>query len=217
MDAASAISTTSITEVSSVTEASPTTGVSSTDQSPPIMEVEKPCLLLELAPELRNTIYRYALVTDPEDPVKLRPRSTLARKALLDTCTQICTEATSIFWAENSFQLCGVRERDIEEANYTLSLAGPEPCRSITRLVVPWRLEELPRVQLFVGFSREWFPEYCGTWARASAVAAMLHRNGVRFDCVVAEEPETDTEFFETHVKSAFEETFHDLNTRCVE
>ncbi len=214
-------STTSLTEVTSTSgiatstmNATSTAEATSLDRSPPIMGTEKPCLLLELAAELRNTIYRYALVTESEDPVKLRPRAALLRQSLLNACTQIRKEARPIFWAENSFLLCGVRERDIEEAGDVLSLAGPKLCCSITRLVVRWRLEDLPRVQLGIGLTLEWFLERRGTWVRASEVARMLHGGGLRFESVVAEEPEPDTDFYKTLVKSSFEETYHKLNTK---
>lgn len=59
--------------------------------------------LLNLPPELRNRIYSLALTS----PSKITPAKTghLKHPALLQTCTQIRTEATQMWFARNAFQL----------------------------------------------------------------------------------------------------------------
>ena len=61
-------------------------------------QTEKRCLLLDLPPELRNSIYRYATVSDQ---ALLRPQ----QPALVRTSRQIRQEARPIFYGENSFVL----------------------------------------------------------------------------------------------------------------
>ena len=58
----------------------------------------KPCLLLDLPPELRNSIYRYVTVSHQ---ALLRPQ----QPALIRTSQQIRQEARPIFYGENSFVL----------------------------------------------------------------------------------------------------------------
>lgn len=56
--------------------------------------------LLDLPAELRNTIYRFALV----DYQRITLHSTTTMEPpLLSTCHQIRNEASSIYWAENTF------------------------------------------------------------------------------------------------------------------
>lgn len=68
----------------------------------PVSDDSKALLLDKLSGELRNHIWRHVLVSD--EPVlvnKEQPHS----PSLLRTCTQIRTEATSIFFNENTFLL----------------------------------------------------------------------------------------------------------------
>lgn len=61
----------------------------------------KQCHLLELAAELRNRIYEYALVED--DDVEIRPE-TFAQPGLLLTCRKIRAEALPIYFLDNVFK-----------------------------------------------------------------------------------------------------------------
>jgi len=64
------------------------------------VEDEQPCYLLELSAELRNTIYRLALVS--EDPIELEDADIPPMDPpLLKTCRQIRSEARGIFYKEN--------------------------------------------------------------------------------------------------------------------
>lgn len=81
--------------------------------------------LLELPPELRNSIYRYVLVFEAN--IEIPDLGKLGRPALLKTCQQITGEATSIYYAENNFH-----------AYATDNLAGV--VRWASHLTVPARL-----------------------------------------------------------------------------
>lgn len=60
--------------------------------------------LLKLPPELRNSIYRYALV-EPSSPYIKIPAGALPppQPGLLQTCTQVRRDATEIYYKENWF------------------------------------------------------------------------------------------------------------------
>lgn len=58
--------------------------------------------LLGIPPELRNHIYRYALVQDSGIQVSAQER---LQPALLRTCRQTRKEASSIFYEENTFEV----------------------------------------------------------------------------------------------------------------
>ena len=60
------------------------------------------CFLFNLPPELRNRIYRYAIVED--DELILTPRGP-SEPTLLRTCRSIRDEACSIYYGENKFLL----------------------------------------------------------------------------------------------------------------
>lgn len=60
------------------------------------------CHLLELPAELRNDIYRLALVQDSDIDVN---HTRFAKPALLSTCKQIRHEACKIFYAENDSRI----------------------------------------------------------------------------------------------------------------
>ncbi|KAF7192845.1 hypothetical protein HII31_05828 [Pseudocercospora fuligena] len=68
------------------------------------------CRLLDLAPELRNKIYRYVVCEDENIEVTKDTRE----PGLLATCRQIRAEARSIWFLENRFEF------RIEELNITL-------------------------------------------------------------------------------------------------
>lgn len=57
--------------------------------------------LLALAPELRNNIYRLALVT--HGVVEVNKATYLTRKALLDVCSQVRAEASGFLCSKNHF------------------------------------------------------------------------------------------------------------------
>ncbi|KXT01876.1 hypothetical protein AC578_2158 [Pseudocercospora eumusae] len=61
--------------------------------------------LLRLPAELRNNIYRYALISKSGIVIKDAAGEVHNPPALLRVCRQINKEAESIFWAENSFRL----------------------------------------------------------------------------------------------------------------
>lgn len=61
--------------------------------------------LLELPPELRNTIYCLILIDGEPTELNANSITTPNCTALLQTCTQIRSEATALFLASNSFQI----------------------------------------------------------------------------------------------------------------
>ena len=105
--------------------------------------------LLELPAELRNNIYRYALVSD--DPIYITPDGLRTRKALLQTCEQIKNEATGIFYAENVFiTKYAVKSSWLRTANESrefpfrwLASIGPANAEAISKFVIEY---ELPKV-----------------------------------------------------------------------
>ncbi|KAK3047729.1 hypothetical protein LTR09_010843 [Extremus antarcticus] len=107
----------------------------------PTLDNEVSCPLMDLTPELRNDCYRSALVAD--EPVPLKRRDILGRRPLLNTCTQIRNEATSIFWAQNTFIM---DVRDLGQACHALSHVRLEHCTLITRLIVRFQVDVEPPV-----------------------------------------------------------------------
>jgi len=101
-------------------------------------------------------------------------------KSLLDTCKEIRSEATSIFWAENEFLVDIDQMRQAEDA---LLVAGKANCRSITCLMAQARLRayawESTALHNFEGI----------TMFRVLAVelATMLYNSGVREEAVLME------------------------------
>jgi hypothetical protein len=62
--------------------------------------------LLSLPGEIRNRIYRFALVASEEEgAIELSPEDYLARKQLLYVCKQIRVETEKIFYVENVFAI----------------------------------------------------------------------------------------------------------------
>ncbi|CAK3766517.1 Hypothetical predicted protein [Lecanosticta acicola] len=63
--------------------------------------LQQPFRFLDLAPELRNRIYDYALVLDPKDSQPVHKK--LKQPGLLTTCTQIRAEARMMWYSQNDF------------------------------------------------------------------------------------------------------------------
>lgn len=57
--------------------------------------------LFKVAPELRNTIYRYALVENTD--ITISKNNGIPELALLPACKIIRSDARSIFFGENDF------------------------------------------------------------------------------------------------------------------
>ena len=90
-----------------------------------------PCRLLNLPPELRSMVYRHAL--HHSNHIDPNPHSIRAHKYLLDACTEIRSEASAIFWAENEFNITAAH-LNINQAREVLDMAGRKICESITHL-----------------------------------------------------------------------------------
>ena len=71
-------------------------------QSPYQSQPQSP--LLRLSPELRNIIYRTALLTHTTTPITIPPTG-LVQPALLRTSRQLRAETTSIYLRENAFRI----------------------------------------------------------------------------------------------------------------
>ena len=65
--------------------------------------------LFKLPPEIRNMIYRYAIVTKAR--VRITKSSGIPEPALLSTCKILRSEACAIVYLENTFR-CEVRDHD---------------------------------------------------------------------------------------------------------
>lgn len=78
---------------------------SATASENPASAEEKPFALLDLPAELRNSIYRYALVHTSSIDVDA---TGLQEPALLSVSKQVRKETAPVFWAENSFRVITV-------------------------------------------------------------------------------------------------------------
>jgi hypothetical protein len=107
-------------------------------------------LLLSLPPEIRNIIYRYALVEDeieidpPMSPVPEQP-------SLLQTNRQVRAEASDIYYKENEFVWC------IEDFNVEAFVAWSESSRATKRSTLVMRLDGKPTWANLVW----WLGVYC--------------------------------------------------------
>jgi hypothetical protein len=105
--------------------------------------------LLSLAAELRNRIYRYVLTGDTK--VEPSKRQFYGKKRLLNVCTQIRNEATSIFYEENTFVIdlvlhnAGIptstsasedQIQALDEAWSILNKLGPQAVTAIPKFVL---------------------------------------------------------------------------------
>jgi len=75
--------------------------------------------LLQLPPELRNRIYRYALISD----VRLELER-LSRPALTDTCRQVQAESLPIFFTDSSFSYITTKDTPTFEGKH-VTLPSP--------------------------------------------------------------------------------------------
>jgi hypothetical protein len=101
--------------------------------------------LLAIAPEIRNIIYRYALVSDRE--IHLAPADFSPRKQLLNVCKQIKQECELIFYVENRF-IIAVNGTDILSGTTLQSM--PSNARTLLKSVGP---EHAGHLRITVEFS----------------------------------------------------------------
>ena len=115
--------------------------------------LDSQCRLLSLPPELRNLIYYFTLTCF--DHINLAAGQGFAmHKQLLNTCRQIRSEATAVFYKENRF-VVQFGERYLRNAIKILALVGPSNVSNIKtieirglalhryRYVLPSRLREV--------------------------------------------------------------------------
>lgn len=82
---------------------------SATNSEPELLSSVAESCLFKLPPELRNTIYRFAVVTD--DEVCITKSGGISEPSLLLICKTVRSEALDIFYQENSFS-CVVHDYD---------------------------------------------------------------------------------------------------------
>jgi hypothetical protein len=70
--------------------------------------------LLELPPELRNTIYHLVLTSNNGEYVEITLKVVKKQTALLRVCSQIRNEATQIFYATNTFLIADLLGQEKE-------------------------------------------------------------------------------------------------------
>ncbi|KAF2769771.1 hypothetical protein EJ03DRAFT_374270 [Teratosphaeria nubilosa] len=66
------------------------------------------CPLLNLPPELRNTIYELALLS--AQPIEIPSNGRLSAPPLIQVCRQTRSEATAIYYGQNAFRCIVVYE-----------------------------------------------------------------------------------------------------------
>lgn len=72
---------------------------------------KRDCALLKLPDEIKDTIYKYALLAD--QPIYLNKKSIATHRSLLNVCTQTQQEATSIFYADNTFRITNLESKAV--------------------------------------------------------------------------------------------------------
>ncbi|KAK3712094.1 hypothetical protein LTR37_009185 [Vermiconidia calcicola] len=91
---------------------------------------------LSLAAELRDSIYRYALVSaDPIEVSALACHSEKHASNLLQTCKEVYQEANHIFYAENTFHYTAL-DGDCGPLASWLVAIGKENALAISRIVI---------------------------------------------------------------------------------
>jgi hypothetical protein len=100
----------------------------------------------KLPAELRNAVYRYVLTSSGDVELDLKVISKLTN--LFRTCKQIRSEATKIFWAENTFTVFLNKPVNTEEVLYggkaacackLLQFAGRMNANSVLRLIITYK------------------------------------------------------------------------------
>ena len=89
--------------------------------------------LLKLPAELRNKVYRSILIAD--DEININMRDIQAYTRILNVCTQIRTEASEIFYGENTFRITDAERQQPDTASF-LQEAGIQNIAKISTLTV---------------------------------------------------------------------------------
>ncbi|KAF7189270.1 hypothetical protein HII31_09423 [Pseudocercospora fuligena] len=93
--------------------------------------------LLSLPAELRNNIYRNALISKSRIAIRDAAGDVFDPPALLSVCRQISEEAASIFWAENSFCL-SLCYADWQATLHTLEVMAGQHLQKIPAIECEW-------------------------------------------------------------------------------
>ncbi|KAK5137726.1 hypothetical protein LTR08_007297 [Meristemomyces frigidus] len=141
--------------------------------------------LLALAPELRNRIYHYTLLSDA--PIDTNCKDASKEPALLATCHQVRKEATGIYYSENTFTAV---------ANSSITEAGHDRLRHWLQVAGPMRCALVPKLQVHRGNKPRRFThrdidggvKTCSAyfWGKVAGekLASILHEAGVRLDAI---------------------------------
>ena len=95
--------------------------------------------LLNLAAELRNSIYQYALISDT--PICINQDDIRSRSALIQVCKQIREEASQSFYAENKFFTTAI-DGNCDTAISWLKAIGKKNAGHMHRLIINLELRE---------------------------------------------------------------------------
>ncbi|KAK6423119.1 hypothetical protein LTR95_016572 [Oleoguttula sp. CCFEE 5521] len=109
-----------------------------------INQATKGCPIFKLPGELRNKIYRYALVAEDSDYTVMQCRSQLV-PGLLNTCKAIRHECHAIYFMENSFVLL-LRSYDCVLVEKWVKAIAPYKSS----------LKELPKTKIVLDMHRHW-------------------------------------------------------------
>jgi translation elongation factor EF-G len=98
--------------------------------------------LLELPPELRNTIYHLVLTSNNGEYVEITLKVVKKQTALLRVCSQIRNEATQIFYATNTFLIADLLGQEKEINRFMKNAAAN--MKLVPRLVTQFKPPKLP-------------------------------------------------------------------------
>ncbi|KAK3712091.1 hypothetical protein LTR37_009182 [Vermiconidia calcicola] len=174
--------------------------------------VPKACRLTTLPAELRNKIYRYALLS--EDAIAIA--AARSKSSLLETCKRIRHEASSIFYSENIF-VWQATDGNCNGLISWLAAIGPESAASIPQLKIDFQLSDIFRAAAptteISNVTREDVKERFAfevaakdELRRCVSVLLPLPRLGLSYNCVLMAEDESelikgDTWGWATHTK----------------
>ncbi|KAK3704635.1 hypothetical protein LTR37_013734 [Vermiconidia calcicola] len=193
----------------------------------PLQPQESP-FFSKLAPELRNKIYRYVLVSNEEiDFSSTRFRT---QTQFLHVCRQIKVEATQIFYAENTF-LIDDAEKQMSGVAESLRLLVRGRARDIRKVEVRFfKMSQSKDILLTYvenlytfGVDDAWvdiYPKLTRTLLYgASSLAKILIQSGVPRENIVVETPEENRGrgFIKSLTIRAMCRCFEETAARCTE
>lgn len=90
--------------------------------------------LTKLPAELRNQVYRYVVVS--EEAINITRPPIRAHTALLQVCKQMRTEATKMFYSENTFRVPEGHVKSVDLTSWITSVVGKDNATFISSLKI---------------------------------------------------------------------------------